>query len=131
MAIKASIRGIVTTNLCPRDSTVQKTTQIVSSSAETTILLGISGVTTDLTSLIITNATATAVSVTIKDSTAGTTRGIYDLASSGGIVINYTHPFIQTASPGSNWTATLSSAAVTVNITVQGIRNNFSTSSRP
>jgi hypothetical protein len=72
--------------------------------------------------LVITNETATATTVTIKDSTAGTTRLIVALAASGGAVIPFPRPLTQ-ATVNNNWTATLSSAAVTVNFLVQAEKN--------
>lgn len=106
-----------------RDLLVHQHTQIASSSSETTIVTaGAAGVFHDLTHLIITNQTATAVNVTIKDATAGTTRMIIALAASGGAVIPFPVPVNQ-ASAANAWTATLSSAAVTVNIFAQAVKN--------
>lgn len=106
-----------------RDLVVHQHTQISSSSSETTIVTaGSSGVFHDLTHLVITNQTATAVNVTIKDATAGTTRMIVALAASGGAVIPFPVPVPQ-ASAANNWTATLSSASVTVNIFAQAVKN--------
>ena len=98
-----------------RDLIGQQHTQIASSAAETTIITAIASTFCDLVQLVITNQTATAVNVTIKDSTAGTTRMIIALAASGGAVIPFTRPIPQ-ATVNNNWTATLSSDAVTVNI---------------
>lgn len=106
-----------------RDLITHAHTQIASSSSETTILAaGAAGVFHDLVQLVITNATATAVNVTIKDATAGTTRMIIALAASGGVVIPFTRPLTQ-ASAANNWTATLSSAAVTVNFLTVAEKN--------
>ncbi len=108
-----------------RDLVVHQHTQIASSSSETTILTaGASGVFHDLTQLVITNQTATAVNVTIKDATSGTTRMVIALpaAAGGGVVIPFPVPAPQ-ASAANNWTATLSSAAVTVNFYVQAVKN--------
>ncbi len=107
----------------PRDLIVQQTVAISNSTTETTILTaGAAGVFHDLTHLTITNATATAVVVTIKDATAGTTRGIYNIAASGGITISYTRPFVQAAA-ANNWTATLSATGINVNFVVQAEKN--------
>lgn len=106
-----------------RDLMTHQHTQIASSAAETTILTaGAAGVFHDLTQLVITNQTATAVTCTIKDATAGTTRMIIALAASGGAVIPFARPVTQ-ATAANNWTATLSSAAVTVNFFVQAEKN--------
>lgn len=106
-----------------RDLVGHQHTQIASSSSETTIVTaGAAGVFHDLISLILTNQTATAVNVTIKDATTGTTRMIIALAASGGAVLTFPAPVNQ-ASAAANWTATLSSAAVTVNIFAQFVKN--------
>ena len=98
-----------------RDLIGQQHTQIASSSAETTIVTAVASTFCDLVQLVLTNQTATAVNCTIKDSTAGTTRMIVALAASGGAVIPFARPIPQ-ATVNTNWTCTLSSAAVTVNI---------------
>lgn len=108
----------------PRDLVVIQHTQIVNSSAETTIVTaGASGVFHDLVALIITLQTATACTVTIKDATGGTTRLILQLAATVGDVkgATFTVPLPQ-ASAANNWTATLSSNAVTVNIFAQAVK---------
>lgn len=106
-----------------RDLMVHQHVQIASSSSETTILTaGAAGVFHDLTQLVITNQTATAVNVTIKDATAGTTRMIIALAASGGAVLSFPRPVTQAAT-ATAWTATLSSAAVTVNFFTQAEKN--------
>lgn len=107
----------------PRELVVQQHTEIASSSAETTIVTaGAAGVFHDITHLTITNQTAAAVNVTIKDATAGTTRKIIALAASGGITEDFSTPWTQSTT-AANWTVTLSSAAVTVDIFAQVIKN--------
>lgn len=97
-----------------RDLVSQQQTTITNSAAETTILTAVAATFLDLTSLVITNASAaTAVSVTIKDATAGTTRAIFDLPAAGMFIFNPEVPWKQ-AVVNNNWTATLSSNAVTV-----------------
>lgn len=105
-----------------RDLVTHQHTQIASSSAETTIGTAVASTFLDLVSLVITNQTATAVNCTIKDSTAGTTRMIIALPASGGAVMNFPVPVPQ-ATVNNNWTCTLSSAAVTVNIFAQFVKN--------
>lgn len=81
---------------------VQATTVTVNT--ETTIVTaGGAGVFNDLTSLTITNSSATAVAVTLRDSTAGTTRAIYAIAANGGITIPFSTPMPQ-ATANANWT---------------------------
>jgi hypothetical protein len=106
-----------------RELVTHQHTQIVNSTTETTILTaGASGVFHDLTSLILTNASSTACTVTIKDATTGTTRMVLALAANGGAVINFPRPVVQ-AVAASNWTATLSVNTVTVNIFAQAEKN--------
>lgn len=105
-----------------RDLIAIQHTQIASSAAETTIMSAVASTFLDLTMLILTNQTGTAVNVTIKDSTGGTTRMVIALAANGGAVIPFPRPVPQ-ATVNNNWTATLSSAAVTVNIFVQAEKN--------
>jgi len=106
-----------------RDLVSHQHTQIASSSAETTIVTAVASEFHDLVMLVLTNQTATAVNVTIKDATAGTTRMIVALAANGGAVLPFPVPLPQLAAVNNNWTATLSSAAVTVNVFAQFIKN--------
>ncbi len=109
----------------PRDLTVTQHTQIASSSSETTILTaGAAGVFHDVLMLMVTNQTATAYTVTIKDATSGTTRYVWQMAATvgdvKGVSLSIPHP---QATAANNWTATLSSAAVTANIQVVAIKS--------
>lgn len=109
-------RPIVTIGTA-RELVSHATTTIASSTSETTIIAATSGEHHDILSLVITNASATIpVTVTIKDSTAGTTRMIFDLAAAGGIVVNPARAIPQLAATNNNWTATLSVNTVTVDI---------------
>lgn len=106
---------------------VQNTITITNSTTETTLLAaGASGVFHDLTMLVLTNATATAVTVTLKDATAGTTRGIYDLAAIGAgnssIILPFPTTLLQ-ATAANNWTLTLSVNTVTVHAQVTAVKN--------
>lgn len=100
----------------------QNTVTITNSSAETTIFSAVAEVFLDLTSLDITNRSAKAVTVTIKDATAGTTRAIYSLAANGGIAKTWIVPFKQ-AVVNNNWTATLSANDVIVDFVAQAAQN--------
>ncbi len=107
----------------PRELMTHTHTQIASSSAETTILAaGGAGVLHDLTQLVISNETATASLVTIKDDTAGTTRMIFNLPASGTLIIPFHRP-VKQAVADKPWTATLASAAITVNFFIQAEKN--------
>jgi hypothetical protein len=121
MGDKAGRQAVVLN--APRDLLGVQTTQIASSTSETTIVTaGATGVFNDITGIQITNATATAVTVTIKDATSGTTRKVYDLAANGGIVVAFSTPLPQAAA-ANNWTATLSVNTVTVNINIDYVKN--------
>jgi hypothetical protein len=86
------------------------------------VTAGATGVFNDITGIQITSATGTPVTVTIKDSTSGTTRKVYDLAANGGIVVPFSTPLPQSGA-AANWTATLSVNTVTVNINVDYVKN--------
>lgn len=105
-----------------RDLMTDAHTQIASSSAETTILAAAASTFHDMTQLVLTNQTATAVNVTIRDVAAGSARMIIALAASGGAVIPFARP-VKQATVNTAWTAQLSSAAVTVNIYIQAEKN--------
>lgn len=107
-----------------RDLKVQQTTTITNSTTETTILTAVAATFLDLYGLIITNTSATACTVTIKDATAGTTRFVY------AIPANDTRQFIVPESAAHNqavvntsWTATCSSAVTSIVITAMAVKN--------
>jgi hypothetical protein len=107
----------------PRDLVGRQTTAIVSTMTEKTIVTAIASTFADITGMQITNASATIpVTVTIKDSTSGTTVKVYDLAAGGGIVVTFNPPLNQTT-VNTNWTATLSVATVTVDVNVDYVKN--------
>lgn len=115
----------ITMPFTARDLVVTQHTQIASSSSETTILTaGAAGVFHDVLMLMVTNQTATAYTVTIKDATSGTTRYVWQMAATvgdvKGVSLSIPHP---QATAANNWTATLSSAAVTANIQVVAIKS--------
>lgn len=112
----------VISDSAPRELEVHQTTAISNSTAETTILTaGASGVFHDLKTLIISNKTNTAVTVTIKDATAGTTRLVLNVPVLGQLIIPFSTPVSQNAA-ANNWTATLSALSVDVDIFVQAIK---------
>lgn len=110
------------TTLSPRGATVMQQTTITTSTSETTIVTAVASTFLDLAQLIITNSSATALSVTIKDSTAGTTRLIVDIAANGGAVIPFPVQLPQ-ATVNNNWTATCSASVTSVHITAVCIKN--------
>jgi len=113
---------LITLPFAPRELHDTQHTQIVNTTTETTICTAVASEHHDIVCLVITNQAATAVNVTIKDATAGTTRAILALAASGGIVIAFPAPWAQKAAVNNNWTATLSVATVTVNILVNFVK---------
>ena len=86
---------------------IQATT-ITSSTAETTIATASSGKRLNLRTLIVSNKSATAVQVTIKDATSGTTRLILQVPAGDVRGIDLNVPMQQAVS-GNNWTATTQS----------------------
>lgn len=99
----------------PRDLIGHTHTQISNSTVETTVVPQTASTFKDLISLVVTNQTAAAVNVTIKDAAAGTTRMVLALTSNGGAVLAPSG-IIPQASAGNAWTATLSNNSVTVNV---------------
>lgn len=95
----------------------------ITTNTETTIVTAAGvGVYADLTSLAITNSANAAVTLTLRDSTAGTVRGIYDLAAYGGIVMSFPTPKAQSTA-NNNWTLTLSVAVASINVTADYVKN--------
>jgi hypothetical protein len=102
---------------------VTDATITLSSTTETTIVAaGGAGVFHDATLLVITNTSATAVRVDIRDATAGTVRLSVGIAANGGAVIPFAVPRPQ-ASANSNWTAQLSAAVTDVRVYLQAVKN--------
>lgn len=115
-------RQIVVLNQC-RDLTGVQQTTITSSTSETTIVTaGGASVFRDITQLTITNSSASALIVTLKDSTAGTTRGIYALQANGGIAISFPTPLAQ-GSSNANWTLTCGSSVASIYVVAQYVNN--------
>jgi hypothetical protein len=115
-------REIVVLNQC-RDLVGSQTTTITASTSETTIVTaGSAGVFNDLTSLAITNSSSTALIVTLKDSTGGTTRGIYALAANGGIVLTFPTPKAQSGA-AANWTLTCGSSVSSIYVVAEFVKN--------
>lgn len=104
-----------------RDLTGRQATTL-SNTTETTIVTAVASTFLDLVLLVLTNATATAVSVTIRDDTAGTILGIFDLAANGGAVIPFAVPISQ-AVVNKPWTAQLSAGSITVHVFAQFVKN--------
>jgi hypothetical protein len=97
----------------------------ISTATETTIVTaGAAGVFNDVYSILITNTSATAASVTIKDSTAGTTRMV--IAAPAGDTRGFSLPVdsaMVQATAANNWTATSSGAVSSLQITALYVQN--------
>lgn len=105
-----------------RELTGTQVTTITTNTETTIVSAAGAGVYCDLTTLVITNSASVGVTVTLKDATAGTTRGIYDLSAYGGIVMSFPTPKAQ-SSPNNNWTLTASAAVSSINVTADYLLN--------
>jgi len=101
-----------------------QTTTITGTSETTIVTAGGSGVFKDLYRLVVTNTSATATSVTIKDATAGTTCYVLALpaASTVGFSADAGSAAIQSAA-ANNWTATVANAVTSIVITAETVAN--------
>ena len=101
-----------------------QTTTITGTSETTIVTAGGAGVFKDLYRLIITNSSATAVTVAIKDATAGATR--YTFAVPAGATVGFSadagSAAVQSAA-ANNWTATVSGAVSSILITAETVAN--------
>jgi len=101
-----------------------QTTTITGTSETTIVTAGGSGVFKDLYRLVMTNSSATAVTVAIKDATAGTTR--YTFAVPAGATVGFSadagSAAVQSAA-ANNWTAQVSSAVSSIIITAETVAN--------
>lgn len=100
-------------------------TAITSSTSETTIVTaGAAGVFRDVYALMIANTSATDCTVTIKESTAGTTTHIFIVKA--GAEVGFSHDcgsaVVQTTA-ANNWTATCSASVASIYITAHYVEN--------
>lgn len=110
--------GELTTIHAIREMRANQVTTITASTAETTIVTAVASFNLDLYGLIVTNTSATAVNVAIKDATAGTTR--LNIAVPANETRGYMLPAsdgIKQATANNNWTATVSASVTSVIIT--------------
>lgn len=101
-----------------REMRANQVTTITASVAETTIVTAVASFMLDLYGLIITNTSATAVNVAIKDATAGTTR--MNIAVPAGDTRGFMLPASdghKQATANNNWTATSSASVSSLVIT--------------
>ena len=101
-----------------------QTTTITGTSETTIVTAGGAGIFKDLYRLVVTNTSATATSVTIKDATAGTTCYVLALpaASTVGFSADAGSAAIQSAA-ANNWTATVANAVTSIVITAETVAN--------
>lgn len=107
-----------------RDLKVNQVTTITASTSETTILTAVASTFLDLYGLIISNTSATAVNVAIKDSTAGTTQ--LNVSVPAGETRGFMLPAgdgIKQGTVNNNWTATSSGSVSSLVITALAVKN--------
>ena len=115
-------RQIMRSNL--RELLGVQQTQISASTSETTIVTAVASTFLDLYGLILANTGATAVTVTIKDATAGTTRAkIYVPAGDTRGFMLPADAGIPQASSNNNWTATCSASTTAMEVTALYAKN--------
>lgn len=102
-------------------NTQSQTTNLGTSTSETTIVNADPTARNNLIGLIITSLNTVAGVVTIKDSTGGTTRLLLDFPSGAAaqpaFIASFDLPLRQLAGPNNNWTATVSPNATGCKIT--------------
>lgn len=101
-----------------------QTTTISSSTTETTIVTAVASTFCDIYRLVIANTSASACKVTIKDSTAGTTRYVFNVPAGDtrGFSGDAGSAVIQ-ATVNNNWTATCGTSVADIVITAEYVRN--------
>lgn len=107
-----------------RDLKNNQVTTITSSTTETTIVTSVTGVFADMYGLIISNTSATAVNVAIKDATAGTTR--FNISVPAGDTRGFMLPesgAMKQSAVTNNWTATCSASVTSVIVTALTVNN--------
>jgi hypothetical protein len=117
VTVSSHVRDLVSTGNISLTTTTQ-TTVLAAAGA---------GVFLDLVQLVVSNGSATAVNVIIRDATSGTIRMNVELSpnNTGGnnvVVIPFSPPWPQTTA-NNNWTAQLSAAVSTVRVFMMAVRN--------
>lgn len=102
---------------------VQNTT-ITSSTSETTIVTAVASTFLDVYGLILTNSSASAQVVTIKDATAGTTRAVIEVPAGDtrGFMLDAGSAIPQ-AAVNNNWTATCTTSLASLYVTALYVKN--------
>lgn len=115
---------VLSTLHVPRDLTTQGNITLTNTTETTVIAAGGAGVFHDLTKIILTNSSSTAVRVQIRDTNTpgGTIRLEVALAANGGAVIDFgAVPMCQTTANNA-WSATLSGSVTSVYVYYQAIK---------
>lgn len=116
--------GIQITRGSIREQQGNQQTTITASTAETTIITADATYFLDVYSIIVTNTSATATNVTIKDSTAGTTRVVIAVPANDirgfALPVDSAH---KQATVNNNWTATSSASVSSLQITALFVKN--------
>ena len=99
-------------------------TQISNSTTETTIVAAVASTFCDVYGLVFANTGATTTKVTIKDSTAGTTRMIFEVPTleTRGFMVPVDSAVPQSGT-NANWTATCASATTAMEVTALWVKN--------
>lgn len=107
-----------------RDLKGNQQTTITSSTSETTIITSVSSVFLDVYGIIVSNTSATACAVTVKDATAGTTRVIIEVPANDtrGFMLPVDSAMKQSAVTN-NWTATCGTSVASISITALYVQN--------
>jgi hypothetical protein len=106
-----------------RDLVTQNNITLTTTAETTLIAAGGASIFNDLTTVILSNTSGTAVRVDFRDATAGTVRfSIFLAATGGGAVVAFSCPWKQTTA-NNNWTAQLSAAVTDVRIAAQAAIN--------
>lgn len=107
-----------------RDLKGQQATTITASTSETTIVTAVASTFLDLYGLTLTNSSATATTVTIKDSTAGTTRFsiVVPAGDTRGFMLSVDSAVPQ-ATVNTAWTATSSQSITSLFVTALFVKN--------
>lgn len=106
-----------------RDLITNANITITSSTSETTLLAaGGSGVFHDVTSLVLSNSSASATNVSIRDATGGTVRMVVRVNAGSVVLLTFDVPFTQVTA-NNNWTAQCGTSVASVNIFVNAIKN--------
>ncbi len=119
--LQADDQGVLITSNTPRNL-ISTARVALTTTTETTVLAAIAATFIDLTDIILSNSSGSAVTVDIRDSTAGTIRLTLHLAATGGGASINLRTALPQATANNNWTAQLSAAVSTVYVTLIGLR---------